>query len=469
MMKLTAIAFLAIVLNSQCASDDVIVEPVAAKAADELALEASQDPAILEVNVDGIGKATIVDRTILVKLPADYAKSTVRLTYKVTEGVKKITPTSGQDIPVRADQPQTVCIQTDASGNCTLPYQLIIQSASTLRISLDPASRQLDVTRYLQPYGLTFQLGNLRAQTGVTRQFQLRFVNKATGYSYTGSNYMVNDKAGNVVFINQPNVTVPEEGQLRMTGTLPLDMPTGDYAISILMPTCYSPTADGRCLSLGTEGVDLTESFVLRPGPALVGEISPVLTAANDLVVKGRNFSTNQPVAARLSNDFTQPTDLRASVESETLARLPVPATLPGGQYRLDVSPAGGQPYSILFTAPGANVQPSFAYVALLGNYVATQNALPSLSALKGGETLEVRYGTGSQTVKALRLVDVKDPKHTVDLTGSTAFRPYAGATDFVMWKWTVPTGVPKGSYALVFEATDGALSLPYYQKIQIE
>ncbi|MBC8153314.1 MAG: hypothetical protein H7Z72_10420, partial [Bacteroidetes bacterium] len=335
---------------------------------------------------------------------------------------------------------------------------------------LDPASRQLDVTRYLQPYGLTFQLGNLSAQTGVTRRFQARFTNKATGYTYVGENYMVSDKAGNVVFVNQPNAAIPDEGQLRMTGTLPPDMPTGTYAISILVPTCYSPTADGRCLSTGTEGIDLTETFVLRPGPALVGETSPTPTPTNDLVIRGRNFSATGAVTVRLTSDFTQPINAGADVNSETVARFLLPASLASGQYRLDVSPAGGQPYSALFTVPGEKAQPSFAYVAPLGSYVATQNGLPALPAFKGGETLEVWYAAGyTQAVKALRLVDTNDDKRTVDLTGNVLFRPYAGATDFVMWKWTLPASVPKGVYALVFEGADGIPSLPYYQKIRVE
>lgn len=470
MIKLTGLILLALMLNNRCASHEPRVDPADPTVATGQIVSASPTPAILEADAEGIGKAIITDHIILVKLPAGYTKPTVRLTYKVTAGVQKITPASGQDIPVRAAQTPTVCIQTDASGNCTLSYQLIIQTISALRVTLDPASLQLDVNRYLQPYALNFQLANLNAQTGVTRRFQVRFTNKTTGYTYLGENYMVNDKTGNVVFINQPNVTVPDEGQLRMTGTLPLDMTTGEYAVSVLIPTCYALTTDGQCQLTGTEGVDLAEPFVLRPGLPLVGETSSMPSSAGELVIKGRNFSAANPLTVRFTNDFTQPVDAPGLVETETVARLAIPTGVVSGQYRLDVVPPGGSAYSALFVVPGTQLQPAIAYVGLLGNYVATQNGLPTLPALKGNETLEVRYAANyTQPVKGMRLVDTKDPNHTVDLTGNVAFRPYAAATDFVMWKWTLPAGLPKGRYALVFEGTDGVRSLPYYQQIRVD
>lgn len=470
MLKLTIITFLAILLNSRCAPPDPTPSSVIPQTQPVSLTASVAGPAILEVEVEGIGKATINDRTILVKVPAGYTKSTIRLTYKLTPDVKKVTPASGETIPIRASQLPSICIKNDSLGNCTLTYQLIIQSVSSLGAVFDPTSRQLDITRYYQPYALTFQLSNLNAQPDVTRRFQVRLVNKATGYSYMGENYMVNDKTGNVVFVNQPNATLPAEGQLRMTGTLPADMVSGEYAVSILVPTCYSPGANGNCLLTGIEGIDLTEPFVLRPGPALVGETSPTPTTANELVIKGRNFSVAQPIPVAFTNDFSQSANITASPQTETVARVTVPMALSAGQYRLDVSPIGGQAYSALFTVSGGPAKPSFAYVATLGSYVATQNILPALPAFKGGETLEVRYtGIDAQSIKAARLIDVKDAMHTIALTSNGSFKPYAGVPDFIMWKWTLPTAVPKGTYALAFEATDGTVSFPYYQAIRVE
>ncbi len=472
MKSLLAIASLTILLGSRCASHNAVTTPITPiTPTSPSAATLVTGPAILEADVEGIGKATITGQTILVKLPAGYTKSTVRLTYKVTADVKKITPASGTDLPIRAEATRTVCIQNDALGNCTLPYQLVIQAVSDVKATLDPASQQLDVTQYLQPYGLAFQLSNLNTQAGTTRRFQLRFVHKATGYTYVGENYSLADKAGMPIFAGQVSTTMAAEGKLSMTGTLPLDMPTGEYALSVLMPTCYSPTADGRCLSSGIEGVDLTQPFVLRPGPPLVGEVvSSTATAA--ILIKGRNFSADKPVTLRLSNDFTPPATAAATVESEFLLRATAPASLPGGQYRLDITSAGSQPYASLFVVPTGKVQSYLGYVGTFGSYAATQNWLPTLPAFKGGETLEVRYANqynGQQTMKALRLINTKNDKQTYELTGNQAFRPFSAAPDFMLWKWTLPTGIPPGTYALVFEDANGVQSVPYYQAIQVQ
>ena len=301
MKRLLAIALLTVLLGSRCASPNSAPVPVTPVPAPTTPASASltTGPAILEAEAEGIGKATLTGQTILVKIPAGYTKSTVRLTFKVTDDVKTITPASGTDIPIRGTLGRTICIQTDALGNCTKPYQLVIQAASEVKATLDPASQQLDVNQYFQSYNLAFRLTSLNTQPGATRRFQLRFTHKATGYTFIGENYSVYDDAGNYIFTAQQNTPVPASGKLTMTGTLPLDMPTGDYALTVLLQTCYTPTTNGSCLEPGVEGIDIAEPFVLKPGPSLVGESGFVGSSTTDISVKGRNFfGAETPYAA---------------------------------------------------------------------------------------------------------------------------------------------------------------------------
>lgn len=472
MKRLLAIASLTVLLGSRCASPNSAPVPITPLPTTPASASLTTGPAILEAEAEGIGKATITGLTILVKVPAGYAKATVRMTFKVTDDVKAITPASGTDIPIRANLGRTVCIQTDAPGNCTRAYQLVIQVASEVKVTLDPASQQLDVTQYLQSYGLTFQLTNLDTQPGNTRRFQLRFTHKATGYTFIGENYSVYDNAGNYVFTAQQNTSMPAAGKLNMTGTLPLDMPTGEYALTVLIPTCYSPGTNGSCLTPGLEGVDITEPFVLKPGPVLVGEAGFVGSSTTDIKINGRNFSAQKPLTLRFTNDFTQPVAVATTIDSEFLARATAPTSLSGGQYRLDVLSAGGQPYATQFVVPTGTARSYFGYVAPFGNYAATRNWLPTLPAFKGGETLEVRYANqynGQQRMNAMRLIRVGNAQQTYELTGNETFLPFSLAPDLKLWKWTLPVSIPKGTYALVFDDNYNVTSVPYYQAIRIE
>ena len=472
MKRLLAITLLTVLLGSRCASPTTAPLPVVSVPTTPTSTSLTTGPAILEAEADGIGKATITGQTILVKIPVGYAKTTVRLTYKVTDDVKTITPASGTDIALRGTSGRTICIQTDVAGNCTRSYQLVIQTPTDIKAMLDPASRQLDVVQYLQSYSVVFQLNNLNAQPGTTRRFQLRFTHQATGYTYVGENYSLYDNAGNYVFIGQQNTSVPASGKLTMTGTLPLDMPTGNYALTVLIPTCYAPTTNGSCPELGLEGIDIAEPFVLRPGPPLVGDAGFAGSSTTDIRVSGRNFSAQKPLTLRFTNDFTQPVTLTTTIENEFLARATAPTSLSGGQYRLDVLSADGPVYATQFVVPTGTAQSYFGYVASLGNYAATRNWLPALPAFNGGETLEVRYANeynGQQKMKAVRLIRVGNPAQTYELTGNEAFTPFSLAPDLKLWKWTLPVSLPKGSYALVFDDAGNVTSIPYFQAIRIE
>lgn len=435
--------------------------------------------AILEAEVEGIGKAVIEGQTIRVKLPAGYSKSTVRLDYTVTENVKVIVPASGSDLPIRDVPSRTICIKQDEYGNCQLSYRLIIETQSPLTVLPEPATLQLELAQFYQPYELHFKLGNLKTATPVTRRFEIRFVNKATGYSYTGDNYMVYDLAGQPVFVNHADSPpVPNEGTLRMTGTLPLGMGAGAYTVTIQVPTCYSPDSRGGCSQFGYEAVELATPLLIKAGPPLVGITNSSPSANREILITGRNFVSAKTVSVNLTNDFTPAVVAPATVLNDTLARLVLPAGQSVGQYQLEVAPEGGKTHRALFTVPSAQSSSSLSYVASQSQYTATMNWFPTLPVFRRGESLEVQYvftagdlsylSLGRRTVRHVRMTHTAT-KQAYDLKAGGAFNPFVAAPDFFLWKWTLPATLPAGEYTLAFEDFDGSVSLPYYRKIRIE
>ncbi|GAB3926806.1 hypothetical protein [Larkinella terrae] len=480
MKSLLAVAFIFLIFSCHPKSSERVQPEPPSSEVGTVVPGSGNKPLILEANVDGIGKALISGRSIIVKLPVGFTAKTVRIDYKVSEGVKVMNPASGSELAIRDLPARTICIQQDALGNCTLSYQLVIEAPSPLTISADPTSLQLELNQFAQPYEFRFQLGNLRTDGTVTRRFQIRFVNKATQYAFTGENYMVYDRAGQPVFVNQFNQPpAPNEGQLRMTGMLPLAMSPGEYSVTIQVPTCYSPKADGQCFSFGYESVELATPLIVRAGLPVVGVVNAMPSASKEVLITGRNLNPAKTVTVRLANDFTSAVVAKATVVNDTLARLVLPAGQSVGQYQLEVEPEGGKPNRTLFAIPAEKPSPSFAYVSAVGGFAATQNWLPTLPVFKRGESLEVRYTfitTASsysesltRTVKQVRLVSTTDSKLTYDLQDGASFRPFSLATDFFMWKWTIPVSVPAGDYALVFEDFDGSVSLPYFQKIRVQ
>ncbi|GAB3249255.1 hypothetical protein GCM10027347_06230 [Larkinella harenae] len=435
-------------------------------------------PAILEAEVEGIGKATIDGQTIRIKIPAGYTKNTIRLDYKVTEGVKVVIPASGSQLPIRDTPSRTICIQQDQSGNCTLPYQLIIEAPSPITVSVDPATMRMELTEFYQPYEFLFNLSNLKTATAVTRTFQVRLVNKATGYSYTGDNYIAFDRADQLVILNELNgPPVPNDIKLRLTGTLPLGIKAGEYTVTLQVQSCYAPSSSGACSSFGNEYLELPIPLVIKAGSPIVGFINSSPTANRELRITGRNFTPSKTVTVRLTNDFVPATVTRATVQSDTLAKVSLPASLSAGQYHLEVAPDGGKAYRVLFAIPSEKSSASFAYVAPQGQYAANMNWLPTLPILKRGAALEMRYifTTGNlspsslarRTVKFVRLTDTTNRSY--DLAAGGSFAPFVAAPEFIMWKWTIPTTIPTGDYTLTFEDFDGTVSLPYYKKIRLE
>ncbi|RRB04887.1 hypothetical protein [Larkinella rosea] len=437
-------------------------------------------PLILEANVDGIGKALISGRSIIIKVPAGFTRETVRIDYKVSEGVKVMNPASGSEVAIRDLPARTICIQQDEFGNCTLSYQLIIETPSPLTVSVDPASLQLELNQFTQSFGFRFRLGNLRTDGTVTRRFKIRFVNRKTQYAFTDENYIVYDLAGQPIFVNQLNQPpAPNEGELRMSGMLPLAMSPGEYTVTIQVPTCYSPKADGQCFSFGYESVELAIPLAVKAGAPLVGAVNAMPSANKEVLITGRNLNPAKTVTIRMANDFTPTLVAQATVVNDTLARLVLPAGQSVGQYELEVNPEDGKTIRNLFSIPNEKPSSTFAYVSMMGSFAATQNWLPALPVFKRGESLEVRYtfATGDRsysalvrrTVKQVRLVSTTDAKRTYEMQDGSAFYPAPLATDFLMWKWTIPGSVPAGGYALVFEDFDGSVSLPYFQKIRVQ
>ncbi len=437
------------------------------------------EPRILEAEVEGIGKALVANQSIFIKIPANYKESTIRISYKVSEGVRKITPASGANVSVRSGSLSTVCIQHDELGNCTLSYQLIIEVPSPLTMTADLANQSIELTQFLQPYSLTFTIGNLNAGMPVRRRFLIRFVNKATNFTYTGENYMMYDLAGNAVFVNDVNVAklnIPSDGKLTMTGTLPIGMSAGAYTVTVSALACYGAYDRDVCSTFGYESVEMPTPLLLKAGPTIVGSTNmSTLPGKGEVFIKGRNFDAAKPLMVKLSNDFASKVEATAAVISDSTALLTLPANQPSGQYRLDVMSPDGKPYSSLFMVANQFISPSFAYLAPVNSFTATQNWMLTLPAFKGGDGLEVRYQFASgaynpwRTVQRMQMINVNDSKQTYELTSNGYFYPYVLATDFVLWKWLLPTNPQKGEYALVFQDFDGTTSPPYYQKIRIE
>lgn len=436
-------------------------------------------PAILEAVIEGVGKAVIEGQVIYVKVPTDYTKSTVRLDYKVTEGVKVVSPASGSELQIRDVPSRNICIQQDQYGNCLLHYQLVIETQSPLTASMEPSRMQLELTQFYQPYEFVFRLGNLKAASPVTRNFKVRLVNKATGYAYTGDNFIVYDLAGKLVIINQLNgPPVPDEVSLRITGTLPLGIAAGDYTVTLQMPTCYSPGSNGECYLLGYESVELPTPLQIKSGPPIVGWVNPVPSPNKEVLITGRNFVPAKPVTVRLTSDFTSALTTQALVINDTLARVPLSGAQVAGQYLVDISPESGKASRTLFTIPSDKASSSLKYVAPLGQYTANMNWFPVLPVFKRGASLEVSYvfttpnppnSSGvKRSVKQVRAVSITTNR-TYDLQSGGAFTPFAAAPDFYLWKWVLPDTLPTGDYALVFDDFDGTVSLPYYQKIRVE
>lgn len=438
------------------------------------------DRAITEVQIEGVGKAQIVGQSIIVKVPATYTKNTVRLFYTVAKGVKTVTPASGTELPLRGLPYRVVCVQQDSYGNCILAYQLIIETPSPLIVSINPSDMQLTPTQYWQPYQFNFGLKNLKTDSPVTRRFQIQFVNKATQYTHTGTNYMVYNLAEQPLFVNQLNqAPFPNEGTLRMTGSLPPGMSAGEYTVTIQVPTCYNPLNDGRCYSFGYDYVELPNSFILKAGPPIIGEVNTVLAQSVEVSIKGRNLLPAKAITVRLKNDFTAVVTSQATVQNDTIAQLILPNSQPAGQYLLDVAPEGGKSNQSLFVVPSKTASSSFAYVAPIGSFATTQNWLPVLPVFKSGASLEVRYSftagdksygaSMNRTVKQVRLINTTNTALTYMLKAEGSFRPFALATDFFLWKWTIPANLPTSEYSLVFDDFDGTGSVAYYQKIRIE
>lgn len=437
-------------------------------------------PAILEAQVEGVGKALIVGRSIIVKLPAGYAKSSVRINYTVTKGVSKITPASGTELPIRGYPFRPICIE-ESSGNCILFYQLVIEAQSQLTASIAPDSMTVVTNQFYQPFKLTFALGNLKTDVPVARQFRVRFVNKATQYTYVTESCMVYDLDGQPIFVNQFNQpAMPNEGKLVMYGGVPLGMSAGEYTVTIQAAICYRSIPNGGCSSFGYESIELPTPFVVKAGAPVVGWVEPVVSDKNEIVLKGRNLTTKKGVlTVRLTNDFAPVLVAQPTVLNDTLAQLTLPATQPTGQYQLEVLVEGGKTDRSLFAIPPQKTSPSFGYVSSLGSFVATQNWFPRLPTFKPGAALEVRYSFAagdrsygasmSRTVKRVRLISTTNANLTYSLIEGGSFTPFALAPDFYMWKWTLPNNVPAGIYALVFDDFDGTVSLPYYQAIRIE
>lgn len=480
MKSLLAIALILLIFSCHPKSSEPVSPVPSLPSVGTVVPGSGKIPVILEAMVDGIGKALISGRSIIVKLPVGFTQQTIRIDYKVSEGVKMMNPASGSEVAIRDLPSRTICIQQDEVGNCTLSYQLIIEIPSPLTVSADPASLQLELNQFSQAYGFRFKLGNLRTDGTVTRRFQIRFVNKKTQYAFTGENYMVYDRAGQPVFVNQFNQPpAPNEGELQMTGMLPLAMSPGEYTVTIQVPTCYSPMADGQCFLFGYESVELPTPLIVKAGPPVVGIVNAMPSANKEVLITGRNLNPAKTVSVRLANDFTPSFAAQATVLNDTLARLVLPAGQSIGQYQLEVEPEGGKSIRNLFSIPNEKPSPSFAYVSVVGGFAATQNWLPTLPVFKQGESLEVRYTFTTvaasyseaitRTAKQVRLVSTADAKLKYDLQAGGSFRPFTLATDFFMWKWTIPGSVPAGDYALVFEDFDGSVSLPYFQKIRVQ
>lgn len=477
MKHILVAAFFVLVLGCSPKSPDPGLVPVIPP----VAIGAGTGPAILEAQVEGVGKALIVGRSIIIKLPAGYAKSSVRINYTVTKGVSKITPASGSEIPIRGFPFRPICIEEDSHGNCLLFYQLVIEAQSPLTVSIEPDSMNVVANQFYQPFKLTFALGNLKTDVPVARQFRVRFVNKATQYVYTTESCMVYDLAGQPIFVNQLNQPpMPNEGKLVMHGSVPLAMSAGEYLVTIQTATCYTPIPNGGCSSYGYESVELPTPFVVKASAPVVGWVDPVVSDNHTIVLKGRNLTTKKgALTVQLTNDFAPVLVAQPTVLNDTLAQLTLPATQPTGQYQLEVLVEGGKTNRSLFAIPPQKTSPSFAYVSSLGSFAATQNWFPKLPTFKRGAALEVRYtfmagdrsygASMTRTVKQVRLISTANPNLSYPLIEGGSFRPFALATDFYMWKWTLPNNVPAGTYALVFDDFDGMVSLPYYQAIRIE
>lgn len=417
----------------------------------------STDPAIVAADVDGVGKAVIAGHSVIVKLPADYTKSTVRIVYKVTAAVTEIFPASGSTIPVRGSQPQTVCIQNNGRGQCTLSYQVFVETASPLTIATD-ANSSMRQTRfgYSQQYGLDLAVGNLKPSSSITRTFRLRLIHKTTGYFFLGQS-------------TYPTLVTGSTGRLRLSGTFPPDMPVGEYSVSIQAVACQTDDI-GRCVGdISYEWSDLTEPFVLVAGEPVVGQSS--LRTNNTLVLKGVNFDTAKPLSVSLTNDFTAFFTGQAVVQDQFTAVLAMPATFANQQFRLDLLPSGGTPYRALLPAPSSTAtRPIIGYVGRFGTFRATPSItyLSVLTPFEPGDMLEIDCYPPAD-IAEIRLVSVSDTAKTYALTAGKLFFPTSLVGYVQLWQGTIPTDTPKGDYGLVVRRINNqALSLPYYQKIRV-
>ncbi|AQG80564.1 hypothetical protein AWR27_15280 [Spirosoma montaniterrae] len=433
------------------------------------------EPAILEATVDGVGKAFISGRSIIIKLPADYKEPNVRITYKVSEGVRVLDPRSGALYPVKANPLPRVCVQKDELGNCKLYYEIVIETPSPLKFTPDSALA-LTIKEYYQPFRFLFTVDNLDAGMPAQRYFSVRFVNNTTQETFTSENYMVNALNGEPVYVNAPNQNIPKIAKLQLTGSLPVNITAGEYTLTI-RSRVEQTIVPGQNSLAGIESVDFP--LTIKAGPPIIGLVSPSAPATGVIAISGRNLEPAKRVVVRLTNDFTQTLEGNAAILNTTVAQLALPAIQPSGQYLLDVIPQDGKPYRSLFTIPNARSSQSFAYVGPPKSYTASFDWMPALPAFKGGEALAVRYSftigdlsystLTTRTVKAVRIISVANPNMVYELTNLGSFRPFALATDFNLWRWKLPDAPQKGDYKLVFEDFDGSVSLPFYRKIRIE
>jgi hypothetical protein len=264
------------------------------------------------------------------------------------------------------------------------------------------------------------------------------FRNSTVSYTITGTNFQPGKTT--VAFRNQTtgtllNPTAPDSvTATKIIGniSIPPDIPTGLYNLSVT-------TIDGGSVSRAN-------AFTATPVPSpLVTSLTPPTGAKNSVVaftIAGTNFQTDGKTSVRILDD-TSSTELATTVYSVTPAKIigsvTVPASVPSGKYRLEVT-----------TLDGGIISKTDAFTV---NYLGLP-VIGTLTPVTGARTTSPAFILrGNNFLENGTIVRLRIPGYTINSTITSA-----NAT-VVMGNFPILFGAPTGPYRLDVITLGGGFS----------
>lgn len=428
---------------------------------------------LAEFSVEGIGRVPIdrYSNNINITLPSGFKSESLRIAYRLGSALMggSGAPASGSVIYFRGRLPTQLCLRKTGTGSCEASYIINVSYTDPVQIEPVPASFERTIDDAFANYTIRFLLTNYG--TVGTRRFRIRFTNPQTGVVHESDNWSFDGLSKPV---SQPDTL--GKTSLTMGGSFPLKMGAGQYNVEVIVTNPPNRTSGPP-----EEVYAIKQPFILKAGrPFLIGIAPATPITSGVIAVLGRNLTSATVSSIRIGNDFSQPQTAQGQFVNDTLLRFNVAAGTPAGVYVAEASLEGGKPMKSVFALTSSTTRNYFAYAAPYGNFAKTYSMMADLSAMKAGDSLEVRYNVvnangrlvpdGQQEIPAssVALIRVDNPTLRYALKPGIRFVPSYNVPYMYAWKWTIPADVQKGDYQLIFQDAAGNNSLPHYRKLTI-